>query len=78
MSKYRTQYTDSKGRTSNIEDLPDGHLHNAAKKLERVLAEKASEGDPIQLADQIRLEELKKEIAERAAKAETEARGGQP
>lgn len=39
MSHYPKQYLSSNGRLWNIEDMPDGHLQNAAAKLKAQLAE---------------------------------------
>lgn len=75
MSKYPVQYTGSKG-TSDIEALPNGHLHNAAKKIEGLLADSLLTLSPNERARQEAvLACLKQEIAEREAQRE---QGAQP
>lgn len=36
MSKYRVRYTASGGKVWDIDQMPNGHLHNAAAKLQRL------------------------------------------
>lgn len=67
MSRYSVQYTSASKGAMNIEDMPDGHLHNAARKLHARLAENSDsltdhELDVMQAMDE--------EIAARAAAAD--------
>lgn len=75
MSKYPVQYVGSKG-ASDIEALPNGHIHNAAKKIENLLADSMLTLSPNERARQEQvLACLKQEIAEREAQRE---QGAQP
>ena len=66
MSKYRVKYASETKGELEIEAMPNGHLHNAARKLQ---AERDA-GLPMSDHWLIVLECLETEIAERAKKAE--------
>lgn len=63
MSKYPVKYTSSKGVEWEIEAMPDGHLHNAARKMEAAMEQ---DDDAPEGAVEI-LRAMKQEIAERDA-----------
>lgn len=65
MSKYPVQYESASKGAMNIEDMPDGHLHNAARKLENVAAQRS-----LYEYEATVLEALRQEIAARAAASE--------
>lgn len=72
MSKYGDiRYIGSRGE-SKIEEMQNGHLHNAAKKLEAKLSamdapEYESDGQAAVDRDEAILNAMKSEIAERSA-----------
>ena len=62
MSKYRVRYTSSTKGEMNIEDVPNGYLHNAARKLRA----EVDAGLDVSDYQMVMLECLELEVAERA------------